>query len=121
MYFSAVALTCVAIVGNALHRHNPALPQRTLHRRNYFYAGGSFVQRGSSTLVHGQMYVEHLSPIVITQRFPLLFIGGHGMTGTNLLNTPDGRRGWADYFLSRGYEVHILYCGIFIGSSEIYI
>lgn len=28
-----------------------------------------------------------------------------GMTGTNFLNTPDGRLGWADYFLSKGYEV----------------
>ena len=27
------------------------------------------------------------------------------MTGTNFLNTPDGRLGWADYFLSQGYEV----------------
>lgn len=27
------------------------------------------------------------------------------MTGTNFLNTPDGRSGWADFFLDRGYEV----------------
>ena len=30
------------------------------------------------------------------------------MTGTNFLNTPDGRAGWADYFLSKGYEVRDL-------------
>jgi hypothetical protein len=51
------------------------------------------------------MYVEHLSPAKITQPLPIIFIEGHGMTGTNLLNTPDGRLGWADYFLSKGYEV----------------
>lgn len=28
-----------------------------------------------------------------------------GMTGTNFLNLPDGRVGWADYFLCKGYEV----------------
>lgn len=28
-----------------------------------------------------------------------------GMTGTNFLNTPDGRPGWGDFFLSKGYEV----------------
>jgi len=27
------------------------------------------------------------------------------MTGTNFLNTPDGRSGWADYFMKKGYEV----------------
>jgi hypothetical protein len=27
------------------------------------------------------------------------------MTGTNFLNTPDGRLGWGDFFLSQGYEV----------------
>jgi hypothetical protein len=27
------------------------------------------------------------------------------MTGTNFLNTPDGRPGWGDFFLSKGYEV----------------
>ena len=27
------------------------------------------------------------------------------MTGTNFLNTPDERPGWADYFMSEGYVV----------------
>lgn len=27
------------------------------------------------------------------------------MTGTNFLNTPDGRPGWGDFFLGKGYEV----------------
>lgn len=29
------------------------------------------------------------------------------MTGTNFLNTPDGRPGWADYFMNKGYEVRM--------------
>lgn len=81
------------------------LQEGTLHRRNFFYAGGTYVDEGSSTLVHGQMYVEHLAPAKVTQPLPLLFIHGMGMDGTNLLTTPDGRSGWADYFLSKGYEV----------------
>ncbi|EKM55398.1 uncharacterized protein PHACADRAFT_208918 [Phanerochaete carnosa HHB-10118-sp] len=31
-----------------------------------------------------------------------------GMTGTNFLNTPDGRVGWADHFMSKGWEVYIV-------------
>jgi hypothetical protein len=54
------------------------------------------------------MYVEHLTPAKVTQPLPILFVHGQGMTGTNWLHTPDGRPGWADYFLSEGYEVRFL-------------
>ncbi|KAJ6538950.1 Alpha/beta hydrolase family-domain-containing protein [Mycena capillaripes] len=83
-------------------------PQGTLHRRAYFYVGETYTAQGNSSLAVGQMYVEHLTPAVVTQALPLLFIHGQGMTGTNFLNTPDGRLGWADYFLSKGYELYIL-------------
>ena len=33
---------------------------------------------------------------------------GGGQTGTNFLGTPDGRPGWADYFLQQGYAVYIV-------------
>lgn len=78
---------------------------RALHTREYFYVGGTYVPHGSSTIHHGQMYVEHLTPARVTRRIPVLFIHGNGMTGTNWLNTPDGRPGWSDYFLNEGYEV----------------
>lgn len=80
-------------------------PQGTLHRRTYFYVGETYTAQGNTSLAEGQMYVERLTPAVVTQPRPLLLIHGMGMTGTNFLNTPDGRLGWADYFLSKGYEV----------------
>ncbi|KAG6813197.1 hypothetical protein H0H92_013317 [Tricholoma furcatifolium] len=76
----------------------------TLHRREYFYVGEQFILQGNSTIAAEQMYVEHLTPQEVTKPLPLLIIHGHGMTGTNFLNTPDGKLGWADYFLSKGYE-----------------
>ncbi|KAJ6627418.1 Alpha/Beta hydrolase protein [Mycena sp. CBHHK59/15] len=80
----------------------------TLHRRTYFYVGQSYTPQGNSTIAAGQIYVEHLTPAVVTQPLPILFIHGQGMTGTNFLNTPDGRLGWADHFLSKGYELYIM-------------
>ena len=95
----------------------------TLHRRSYFYVGSEYVSAQSSVVSSGQMYVEHLVPIKVIQPYPIIFIPGNGMvtigllhsyltlnchigmTGTNFLNTPDGRLGWADYFLSQGYKV----------------
>ncbi|KAK7471053.1 hypothetical protein VKT23_002468 [Stygiomarasmius scandens] len=80
----------------------------TLHRRDYFYVGGNYVPQGNSTIASGQIYVEHLVPEHVTQSLPLMMIHGHAMTGTNFLNTPDGRPGWADYFLSEGFELYII-------------
>jgi hypothetical protein len=82
--------------------------QGTLHRRNYFYVGGEYVAQGNSTIAHGQIYVEHLAPENIVHNEPIVMIHGRGMSGTNFLNTPDGRLGWADYFLSEGFEVSFL-------------
>lgn len=67
------SLVCLANASKALHG--------TLHRRNYFYAGGTYVQNDNLTFVHGQIYVEHLQPAKVTKPYPLLFIEGAGMTG----------------------------------------
>jgi pimeloyl-ACP methyl ester carboxylesterase len=54
-----------------------------------------------------QMYVEKLTPQHETKRYPIIFIAGLGQTGTNWLETPDGRPGWASFFLSQGYTVYL--------------
>jgi pimeloyl-ACP methyl ester carboxylesterase len=53
------------------------------------------------------MYVEKLTPPIVTHERPLVFIAGLGQTGTNFLNTPDGRPGWASYFLDQGFIVYL--------------
>lgn len=54
-----------------------------------------------------QIYVEKLIPPTVTKKYPLVFIHGAGQTATNFLDTPDGRPGWASYFLSQGYIVYL--------------
>jgi pimeloyl-ACP methyl ester carboxylesterase len=83
----------------------------TLYARDYFYAGGSYIQVNSgnttSQYMVGQIYVEKLTPELVTKPYPIIFIAGAGQTGTNFLHTPDNREGWAQYFLSRGYVVYL--------------
>lgn len=55
----------------------------------------------------GQIYVEKLTPKIVTQPYPLIFIAGLAQTGTNFLSTPDNRPGWASFFLSQGYVVYL--------------
>jgi len=79
----------------------------TAHYRDYFYVGYSYVPLDNTSIADGQIYVEHLTPASgTTQPYPILFVHGAGMTGTNFLNTPDERPGWADWFMANGYEVN---------------
>ncbi|KAH3913401.1 hypothetical protein HBI56_083980 [Parastagonospora nodorum] len=80
-------------------------------RRDVFFVGGRYnkVTTGNTTsqIMTGQIYVERLTPPNVTQANPLVFIAGAGQTGTNFLETPDGRPGWASFFLDKGYIVYL--------------
>ncbi|KAG6833594.1 hypothetical protein H0H87_004221 [Tephrocybe sp. NHM501043] len=104
MVFFALLVVCLA----GLQLLCKTETEGTLHRREYFYVGERYTTLRSSNIASGQIYVEHLTPPKVTRPLPLLFIHGNGMTGTNFLNTPDRRPGWADYFLSKGYEVYLV-------------
>lgn len=57
----------------------------------------------------GQIYIEKLSPnkAPANPPLPIIFIAGAAQTGTNFLDTPDGRPGWAAYFISKGHTVYL--------------
>ncbi|KAL8731390.1 MAG: hypothetical protein Q9166_003482 [cf. Caloplaca sp. 2 TL-2023] len=87
-------------------------PAESPSHRFYFYVGGQYVDDRKSQNQHvmaGQMYVEGLMPVDgVRHPWPLVFIHGAGQTGTNFLNTPDGRKGWASWLLDQGYKVYLL-------------
>ncbi|UFZ03119.1 alpha/beta fold hydrolase [Bradyrhizobium ontarionense] len=76
--------------------------------RAFFYVGGRYVGEPGKELMRGQMYVEYLAPKTITQKYPLVLIHGAMQTATNWMMTPDGREGWAEYFLEQGYAVYLV-------------
>ncbi|KAI9808698.1 MAG: hypothetical protein M1825_003850 [Sarcosagium campestre] len=79
------------------------------HRRHVFYVGGQRVAVTGGTNIVNQLYTEQLIPAKgVTQPNPLVFFHGGGFSGTTWLQTPDNRRGWASYFLDKGYAVYIL-------------
>jgi pimeloyl-ACP methyl ester carboxylesterase len=75
--------------------------------REFFYVGGKYSGPPDKELMAGQMYVEVLRPQRVTQKYPIVFFHGGGQTATNWMGTPDGRAGWADYFLEQGYVVYL--------------
>jgi pimeloyl-ACP methyl ester carboxylesterase len=55
----------------------------------------------------GQMYVEVWAPREVRHPYPIVFFHGASSTGTTWMQTPDGRPGWAHYFVNQGYIVYI--------------
>lgn len=126
------ALACSAIVFPAAAQQAPfppmdqALPPILLHKHGVFWAGGEIMQRtqqgtelsaqltvpiaGNDILVE-QAYVEYFIPENLRRganTIPIVLVPGGGLIGVHYLTTPDGREGWADFFLRRGFPVYIV-------------
>ena len=53
-----------------------------------------------------QMYVQYFIPRDKHGAVPLLLWHGGGLTGVTYETTPDGREGWLNYFIRRGWSVY---------------
>jgi len=54
-----------------------------------------------------QMYVQYMVPAKIKGP-PVVMVHGFNHTGVTYETTPDGREGWATYFVRHGYPVYIV-------------
>jgi pimeloyl-ACP methyl ester carboxylesterase len=128
------ALTALAVVLLAGPAHSapypPAeqkLPPIVLKTHGVFWAGGEIVRRTQAGTENagdrkgiaidqqrylvGQAYVEYFIPQKLRHgagTLPIVLIPGGGLVGVHFLTTPDGREGWADYFIRRGFPVYIV-------------
>jgi len=53
-----------------------------------------------------QMYVQYFLPKNRKGKLPLLMWHGGGLTGVTYETTPDGREGWLNYFVKKGWSVY---------------
>ena len=58
--------------------------------------------------VSNPMFVQYFLPANRRHPYPLVMIHGGGGQGTDWLETPDGRDGWADYFVADGWDVYVV-------------
>jgi pimeloyl-ACP methyl ester carboxylesterase len=86
----------------------PAVDQSAVAQRGYFYVGGKYVGEPGKEIMQGQIYVEVLAPKDVRRPYPLVLIHGAAQTATNWMGTPDGRKGWAEYFVEQGYVVYMI-------------
>jgi pimeloyl-ACP methyl ester carboxylesterase len=77
-------------------------------RAGYVYVGGRYQKLGDKTVMVGQMFVQSRTPARITQPYPVVMVHGLAQTGVNFLATADGRPGWVQRFVERGYQVYVV-------------
>jgi len=77
-------------------------------KQGNFYIGGKYVESNGDVPMVGQAFVEFQIPQRQTRPYPIVMIHGGGQTGSGWISTPDGREGWAQYFLRRGYAIYIV-------------
>src|SRR6516164_3232768 len=101
------ALLVLASIGNSTRAADrTAKPvassdQSAIARRGYFHVGGAYLGKPGEQRMHGQMYVEVLTPRRPRKPYPLVLVHGAAQTATNWMGTPDSRPGWADYFVAQ--------------------
>jgi pimeloyl-ACP methyl ester carboxylesterase len=104
----SVALALVAgAVAATTAQTRPAEPL-SIARQGYLFAGGKYSTVNGRQVMSGQLYAEFQIPARQSHPWPIVMIHGGAQSGTNFSGTPDGREGWAQFFLRQGYAIYVV-------------
>lgn len=109
-----MALICaaaIAVLRPAMGAEPPALREQ-----GSFFINGQVIKTENpggdapgGRIVVNQMYVEYAKPKKQKHgAAPIIMIHGSGHTGKTYDTTPDGREGWRQHFLRKGYTVYVI-------------
>jgi pimeloyl-ACP methyl ester carboxylesterase len=73
-----------------------------------FFVGGRYIDTSDGRRMVDHAYVQHRTAAGSGPSVPVVMIHGGGQTAMNFETTPDGRPGWSDYFVARGFSVCLL-------------
>ena len=102
----AIAVVVSAAIGLTGQGKDPG--PLSIGRQGYLFAGGKYSTLGDRRVMSGQLYAEFQIPARQTHPWPIVMIHGGGQSGTNFTGAPDGREGWAQFFLRQGYAVYVV-------------
>jgi len=103
---TAVAAVLASVASGAVEAADDA--PYTLAREGFFYVGGKPTTVNGRTYMAGQMYVDVRIPAQQTHPYPIIMVHGGTRSATTYFGTPDGREGWAQYFVRQGYAVYVV-------------
>ena len=104
-----LTLVAAVVVATAeLVAQNGEPPPLSIQRQGYLFAGGKYSTVNGRRVLSGHLYAEFQIPSRRTHPWPIVMIHGGSQSGTNFTGTPDGREGWAQFFLRQGYAVYVV-------------
>src|SRR5437870_1378514 len=108
--FAALSLALALGVGAAARMAAQAVDPKpiSIARQGYLFAGGKYSTVNGRQVMSGQLYAEFQIPSTRSHPWPLVMIHGGSQSGTNFTGTPDGREGWAQFFLRQGYATYVV-------------
>jgi pimeloyl-ACP methyl ester carboxylesterase len=111
------AAAAVVILAGPAHASEPLAGPLTIAAQGSFFVGGRDVASDtlstlpayapSGTIAVDQVYVRYQLP-VSPARPPLVLIHGCCLTGKTWETTPDGRMGWDEFFVRRGFPTYVI-------------
>ncbi|HLH32032.1 MAG TPA: alpha/beta hydrolase [Terriglobia bacterium] len=103
-----LALSILALAGIRMPAKDAGPPPLSIAQQGYMFVGGKYSTVKDHQQLSGQLYVEYQIPARRTHAYPIVMIHGLWQSGTNFTGTPDGREGWAQFFLRKGYAVYVV-------------
>ena len=80
-----------------------------LRDQGSFYVNGAVTTNApNSEIIVNQMYVQYWIPDGRNRLPPVVMVHGSGHTGKTYETTPDGREGWATYFVRQNIPVYVV-------------
>jgi pimeloyl-ACP methyl ester carboxylesterase len=104
---AAVAASLAVAAGGAIAQGTDP-PPLAIKRQGYVFAGGTYSTVKGRRVLSGQLYAEFQIPVRQVHPWPIVMVHGGSQSGTNFTGTPDGREGWAQFFLRQGYAVYVV-------------
>ena len=114
----AVMALTASITGAVAHNdkgsgHNNNKPALELATQGFFWAGGEVVTRTqagatANKIRRNQAYVEYFIPKKLAKNAAPIVLTHTAIPGIVWRTTPDGREGWAEYFVRQGYPVFVM-------------
>lgn len=118
----AVALLAGTIFGSAANGYAQNFPRShqgssplVLHSTGSFFVGGRETRMseietgvyGGGLITVDQMYVQYMVPRR-PSRPPIVMVHGATLSGKTYETTPDGRMGWYEYFVRKGFPTYVV-------------
>jgi pimeloyl-ACP methyl ester carboxylesterase len=115
--FAAAVITLAGCAAQGGPSEGGRLQPIVLESQGSFFIGGRDIRSdtlstlpayaASGTVTVEQMYVHYQVPAARTG-VPITLIHGCCLTGKTWETTPDGRMGWDEYFVRRGFPVYVI-------------